>query len=119
MPIIGGTEASLDFMKCPVGVEITGNKVKISVGFDIFGYSDSTDKSGDTETKWLSFKDSCKSFQKISKDHNDTLKKLKKFKKNYGSNKKGTFKTDFLGYLEGYITDTGLGLLVYRFSMLM
>ena len=32
---------------------------------------------------------------------------LKKFKKNYGSNKKGTFKTDFLGYLEGYITDTG------------
>ena len=107
VPIIGGTEASLDFMKCPVGVEITGNKVKISVGFDIFGYSDSTDKSGDTETKWLSFKDSCKSFQKTSKDHNDTLKKLKKFKKNYGSNKKGTFKTDFLGYLEGYITDTG------------
>jgi hypothetical protein len=107
VPIIGGTEASLDFIKCPVGVEITGNKVKISVGFDIFGYSDSTDKSGDTETKWLSFKDSCKSFQKTSKDHNDTLKKLKKFKKNYGSNKKGTFKTDFLGYLEGYITDTG------------
>ena len=107
VPIIGGTEASLDFMKCPVGVEITGNKVKISVGFDIFGYSDSTDKDGDTETKWLSFKDSCKSFQKTSKDHNDTLKKLKKFKKNYGSNKKGTFKTDFLGYLEGYITDTG------------
>ena len=107
VPIIGGTEASLDFMKCPVGVEITGNKVKISVGFDIFGYSDSTDKSGDTETKWLSFKDSCKSFQKTSKDHNDTLKKLKKFKKNYGSNKNQTFKTDFLGYLEGYITDTG------------
>ena len=72
VPIIGGTEASLDFIKCPVGVEITGNKVKISVGFDIFGYSDSTDKSGDTETKWLSFKDSCKSFQKTSKDHNDT-----------------------------------------------
>ena len=107
VPIIGGTEASLDFIKCPVGVEITGNKVKISVGSDIFGYSDSTDKDGDTDTKWLSFKDSCKSFQKTSKDHNDTLKKLKKFKKNYGSNKKGTFKTDFLGYLEGYITDTG------------
>ena len=60
VPILGGTEASLDFIKCPVGVELTGNKVKISVGFDIFGYSDSTDKDGDTDTKWLSFKNSCK-----------------------------------------------------------
>ena len=112
VPIIGGTEASLDFMKCPVGVEITGNKVKISVGFDIFGYSDSTDKSGDTETKWLSFKDSCKGIQEAKKDTKNAYKKFKKFKKTNGlsekgSNKNQTFKTDFLGYLEGYITDTG------------
>ena len=112
VPIIGGTEASLDFIKCPVGVEITGNKVKISVGFDIFGYSDSTDKSGDTETKWLSFKDSCKGIQEAKKDTKNAYKKFKKFKKTNGlsekgSNKNQTFKTDFLGYLEGYITDTG------------
>ena len=107
VPIIGGTEASLDFMKCPVGVEITGNKVKISVGLDLFGNTESTGNNGKTKSDWIKFKDNCKSFQKTSKDHNDTLKKLKKFKKNYGSNKKGTFKTDFLGYLEGYITDTG------------
>ena len=141
VPIIGGTEASLDFMKCPVGVEITGNKVKISVGLDLFGNTESTGNNGKTKSDWIKFKDNCKSFQETSKDHNDTLKKLKKFKKNYGSNKKGTFKTDFLGYLEGYITDTGsieftevcgtvaaefaykikvsLDLLVYRFSMLM
>ena len=107
VPIIGGTEASLDFMKIPVGVEITGNKVKISVGLDLFGNTESTGNNGKTKSDWIKFKDNCKSFQKTSKDHNDTLKKLKKFKKNYGSNKKGTFKTDFLGYLEGYITDTG------------
>ena len=107
VPIIGGTEASLDFMKCPVGVEITGNKVKISVGLDLFGNTESTGNNGKTKSDWIKFKDNCKSFQETSKDHNDTLKKLKKFKKNYGSNKKGTFKTDFLGYLEGYITDTG------------
>lgn len=112
VPIIGGTEASLDFIKCPVGVEITGNKVKISVGSDIFGYSDSTDKDGDTETKWLSFKDSCKGIQEAKKDTKNAYKKFKKFKKTNGlsekgSNKNQTFKTDFLGYLEGYITDTG------------
>ena len=107
VPIIGGTEASLDFMKCPVGVEITGNKVKISVGLDLFGNTESTGNNGKTKSDWIKFKDNCKSFQKTSKDHNDTLKKLKKFKKNYGSNKKGTFKTEFLGYLEGYITATG------------
>ena len=107
VPIIGGTEASLDFMKCPVGVEITGNKVKISVGLDLFGNTESTGNNGKTKSDWIKFKDNCKSFQETSKDHNDTLKKLKKFKKNYGSNKKRTFKTDFLGYLEGYITDTG------------
>ncbi|MFR7829901.1 MAG: leucine-rich repeat protein [Eubacterium sp.] len=112
VPIIGGTEASLDFIKCPVGVEITGNKVKISVGSDIFGYSDSTDKDGDTDTKWLSFKDSCKGIQEAKKDTKNAYKKFKKFKKTNGlsekgSNKNQTFKTDFLGYLEGYITDTG------------
>ena len=107
VPIIGGTEASLDFMKIPAGVEITGNKVKISIGLDLFGNTESTGNNGKTKSDWIKFKDNCKSFQKTSKDHNDTLKKLKKFKKNYGSNKKETFKTDFLGYLEGYITDTG------------
>ena len=112
VPIIGGTEASLDFMKCPVGVEITGNKVKISVGSDIFGYSDSTDKDGDTDTKWLTFKDSCKGIQEAKKDTKNAYKKFKKFKKTNGLSEKGssknqTFKTDFLGYLEGYITDTG------------
>ena len=107
VPIIGGTEASLDFMKIPAGVEITGNKVKISVGLDLFGNTESTGNNGKTKSDWIKFKDNCKSFQKTSKDHNATLKKLKKFKKNYGSNKKETFKTDFLGYLEGYITDTG------------
>ena len=107
VPIIGGTEASLDFMKCPVGVEITGNKVKISVGLDLFGNTESTGNNGKTKSDWIKFKDNCKSIQETSKDHNDTLNKLKKFKKNYGSNKKETFKTDFLGYLEGYITDTG------------
>ena len=112
VPIIGGTEASLDFIKCPVGVEITGNKVKISVGSDIFGYSDSTDKDGDTDTKWLTFKDSCKGIQEAKKDTKNAYKKFKKFKKTNGLSEKGssknqTFKTDFLGYLEGYITDTG------------
>ena len=107
VPIIGGTEASLDFMKIPVGVEITGNKVKISIGLDLFGNTESTDNNGKTKSDWIKFKDNCKSIQETSKDRNDTLNKLKKFKKNYGSNKKETFKTDFLGYLEGYITDTG------------
>ena len=107
VPIIGGTEASLDFMKIPAGVEITGNKVKISIGLDLFGNTESTGNNGKTKSDWIKFKDNCKSIQETSKDRNDTLKKLKKFKKNYGSNKKETFKTDFLGYLEGYITDTG------------
>ena len=107
VPIVGGTEASLDFMKIPAGVEITGNKVKISIGLDLFGNTESTDNDGKTKSEWIKFKDNCKSIQETSKDRNDTLKKLKKFKKNYGSSKNATFKTDFLGYLEGYITDTG------------
>ena len=109
VPLVGGTEASLDFVKVPVGVEITGGKVKISIGFDIFGHEESTSADGDSDTEWLNFKSACKGFNQAGKDSKEALEKFKKFKKGAyrGKSKKDTFKTDFLGYLEGWIDSDG------------
>ena len=109
VPLFGATEASLDFIKCPVGVEITGGKVRISIGFDIFGYTDSTSANGKTDTEWLNFKNTCKSISESNEDMNEALKKFKKFKNGSykGKSRKDTFKADFLGYLEGWIDSDG------------
>ena len=109
VPLVGGTEVSLDFIKVPVGVEIIGGKVKISIGFDIFGYEESTSADGDSDTEWLNFKSACKSFDKSKKDRKEALEKFRKFKKGAykGKSNKDTFKTDFLGYLEGWIDSNG------------
>ena len=109
VPLVGGTEVSLDFIKVPVGVEITGGKVKISIGFDIFGYEESTSADGNYDTEWLNFKSTCKSFDKSKEDRKEALEKFKKFKKGAykGKSNKDTFKTDFLGYLEGWIDSNG------------
>ena len=109
VPLVGGTEASLDFVKVPVGVEITGGKVKISIGFDIFGHEESTSADGDSDTEWLNFKSACKGFNQAGKDSKEALEKFRKFKKGAyrGKSKKDTFKTDFLGYLEGWIDSDG------------
>ena len=106
VPLVGGTEASLDFVKVPVGVEITGGKVKISIGFDIFG---STSADGDSDTEWLNFKSACKGFNQAGKDRKEALEKFRKFKKGAyrGKSRKDTFKADFLGYLEGWIDSDG------------
>ncbi len=106
VPLVGGTEASLDFVKVPVGAEITGGKVKISIGFDIFG---STSADGDSDTEWLNFKSACKGFNQAGKDKKEALEKFRKFKKGAyrGKSRKDTFKTDFLGYLEGCIDSDG------------
>ena len=106
VPLVGGTEASLDFVKVPVGVEITGGKVKISIGFDIFG---STSADGDSDTEWLNFKSACKGFNQAGKDRKEALEKFRKFKKGAyrGKFREDTFKADFLGYLEGWIDSDG------------
>ncbi|MGN1130762.1 MAG: hypothetical protein ACI4Q8_05360, partial [Ruminococcus sp.] len=110
-PFLGGTSVSTDFIEVPVGVEIEGNRLRISIGFDL--WEKETDGNGKwKETEWKGFKDSCKSIRNVAKDNKKSKKKFddyvagKGYKTKRGRNKKkASFSSDFFGYIEGYIVD--------------
>lgn len=99
--LIGGAKINMDFIKLPIGVDITGDKFKISFGANVF----------DTEDPdyWNTFKKCCDAYNVDENKTVDQMQKLKnqlianKFGKN--SNKKATFSTELLGYLEGEIVN--------------
>ena len=112
VPIIGGSSVSTDFIKCPVGVEVQGNRVRISVGFDIFSVSDKYENGVFKESEWKGFKDSCRSLNAATKKTNKSKKEFDKFLKQKGY-KRGkesskTWSMDFFGFIEGNIVNGDL-----------
>lgn len=129
IPVIGGTELSVDIFEIPVGIEYEGDRVRISLGRDFFKKSNetSTEEGEDgvtTSTKkeeeWIEFKECCKDINDEMKSANSLTEKVEKYKKakeqrgfrnkDIKSNSKKGFKVDasYLGYLEGYIIDGNL-----------
>lgn len=112
VPIIGGSSVSTDFIKCPVGVEVQGNRVRISVGFDIFSVEDKYENGVFKESEWKGFKDSCRSLNAATKKTNKSKKEFDKFLKQKGY-KRGkesskTWSMDFFGFIEGNIVNGDL-----------
>lgn len=121
-PILGGTSIDFSAFKVPVGVEINGTDVKISLGFDFFE-NKKDHETGEWEKEWKGFKDNCKSTEKTLNDLDDTYENwqkkwnsLENLKKQYSG--KNVFKTgaadkdkgwtcSFLGYIEGKLSDDG------------
>ena len=121
-PILGGTSIDFSAFKVPVGVEIDGTDVKLSLGFDFFESKKNYDKDA-WENEWKGFKDNCKSTEKVINGLSDSYKNWKKkwnslenLKKQYsGKNiiKTGAADKDkgwtcsVLGYIEGKLTEDG------------
>lgn len=108
VPFLGGSSVSTDFIKCPVGIEVEGNRVRISLGFDL--WEKETDKNGNwKDTEWKGFKDVCKGLNEATKNTEKSKKEFDKFlkKKGYKKGKESgkTFSTDFFGYIEGSIVN--------------
>lgn len=105
-PLIGGAEISLDGFKFPLGVEVEGNRFKISFGFDAF----SMKSSGGAMKKdtWESFKKSVFGLNASVSSATDKLKEYKKFYETFAPGdpyniKSKNFDVRCLGYAEGNI----------------
>ncbi len=121
VPIIGGSDLSMDFVKVPIGVEVEGNRVRISLGRDFFKYKKETDLITNTvekEKDWISFKETCKEIEKNITENKGlagSIEKNEKTKKEYGlpdtekqiKSKSFNFGAEYLGFAEGYVKDDG------------
>ena len=107
VPLIGGSEISLDAFKLPVGIEITGNIIRVAFGFDPFD-SSVQDKDG---SRWFNLKKDFKTASQQIEKSKDKWTEYKKYrnqiKNNYSGekidpidDKKGTFKVSCMGYAE-------------------
>lgn len=114
IPILGGLTVNFGGMSVPIGVDIEGNRVRISFGRDIFkgNYSDGKKSK---ESAWQLLKKQTKTFDDIIDDKLDTLEKYtnsinnaKGKGKDCFSNKSIDWTVDFMGYLEGTIVDNTL-----------
>ena len=114
---IDGMEFSIDaFKDLPIGFEVEGNRVRVSLGFDFFSYTHETKGSSTTGTKWKddwewnSLKDDIKDLKKsILKDQSkkeEAYEKAKNIQQTYGKKvskaktKKHGWEVSFLGYYE-------------------
>ena len=118
-PIVGGMDIGMDLLKFPVGFEIVDNRLRISLGIDIFKPKDDNEESsGNTDNKnkiWNNFKKQCSTFQKALDDADKTQaeydkydKNVKNFLKTPFNSVKNKFNFAFLGYAEAEITDNGI-----------
>lgn len=108
-PLVGGAEISLDGFKFPIGMEIEGNRFKISFGIDLFAIKASGSAGSKTDS-WESYK---KSVSTIHGSVQDTTEKLNEYKKFYekttgkkiSKSKSKNFEASFLGYAEGHLVN--------------
>ncbi len=108
IPLVGGAEISTGLGSLPVGIEIENERVRISIGVDVF----SNEINGKSDTKWFDFKETCKS---INKSVSETTEKMKAYRNlltasQFGTveqkpSKKLNFDGKILGYIEAYIID--------------
>ncbi len=115
IPVIGGAELSMSFLELPIGVELDGERVRISIGRDFYKYSAENGKV--KEDKWISFKEYCKEIDKEMKTGKSGADKYKDFEKaqkqrGFGSdnikrepNSNLDFDASYLGYIEGYVVN--------------
>ncbi len=115
IPIVGGANITAGIPTIPVGFEMQNERVRISIGVDIF--KNEINGKKDSTYLWQNFKDSCKSINDITKNTKDDTKAYDKFmqKNKYTkkdlADKKKNLNLSFLGYIEGYIID---GELVFK-----
>ena len=110
IPLIGGAEISLDGFKFPLGMEVEGNRVRISFGIDVFSTEYEDEDGWKIDNPWELLQ---KSVSSIEKEVDDSTEKLKEYKKLYKKLKgkkfvpedksKFNFDVSMLGYAEGYI----------------
>ena len=122
VPLIGGAEISFNAFKLPAGFELEGNTIKVSVGANIFNAEKA---NGDTEYTKEMFKDWKDLVNNLTtREATDkTIQKQKKAADKYKTNKDvfcskwgGTipasksknWNLNALGYMELFITDTGV-----------
>lgn len=108
-PLVGGAEISLDGFKFPLGIEIEGNRFKISFGVDVFSLKSSNGGKWKNDT-WDSFK---KSVSTIHSSVTSAAEKMREYKKFYDTfapgqayvNSAKNFDVGFLGYAEGNLVN--------------
>ncbi len=101
VPLLGNADISLDGFNFPIGIEVEGNRFKISFGVDVLS-GKSTNGSG---YKWEVFKDLVSSVQDSTEDVTEELKAYKAlFGRDYKTTGKN-FDLSLLGYAEGYIVN--------------
>lgn len=97
VPLMGGSNISMNLLSFPIGVRIEGDQVRVSLGVDIFS-RDFTDK----KNEWFDFKAS------VNKWQNGVEQAMKRYESSvFGTvaEKGKTFTLDFYGYLEGSIVN--------------
>ncbi len=109
-PLVGNASLSLDGFTFPLGLEVEGNRFKISFGIDLFSLNEK-----DGAKTWDFFKTNVRSLTSSVDSGTEKLKKFNNFYKTLVpnqsyNNKSKNFDTSFLGYAEGYLVD---GKLVY------
>ena len=104
-PIVGGSSISIDAFKLPVGIDVTGNKVRVSFGFDIF------ETNFVDETTWCDLKKDFKTASEQIEKSEDEFATYNKYMETIKSKYPGiikppmkdfkeNFKVTFLGYAE-------------------
>ena len=110
VPLIGGATVSLDGFTFPIGIEVEGNRFKISFGVDVFSASQGSDGTTKKEGVWDAFKQSVYGLQNSNESSGEKLKKYKNFVNTFTPGQsyleKGkNFDASFLGYAEGYFVN--------------
>ncbi len=106
LPIVGGANFSTGMEMIPVGIEIENNRVRISLGIDLF----KNDINGKDDTEWVDFKSDCNKTQETVEKTFKKRELIDNYKKSKvpdqiieESKKKATVEGSLLGYIEAYI----------------
>ncbi|MGN0443890.1 MAG: DUF6273 domain-containing protein, partial [Acutalibacteraceae bacterium] len=106
VPILGGSTISMDMFTFPIGVDVTGSRVRISLGFDAFSYESGGTVGGKQkkETEWMNLKKHVKGISDNLKGSKDAWKDYKKLVGNKVTKDRLKSKVGFnvgvLGYIE-------------------
>ena len=111
-PILGGLELGMKCFTAPIGVDINGNQVRVSIGLDLFSASKEDNNKTEIDGIWKSFKKEFKGIQSNSEDHEKALLRYRNLKQRYDDGKvwdkimkNRGFDVAFMGYLEGEIVN--------------
>ncbi len=106
VPLVGGAEFTAGLCSFPIGVEIQNERVRISLGIDIF----KNEVNGKDDTEWFNFKDACKNINEAVEETTEKMKTMRNLliASKFGAfepEKKKNFDGSFLGYIEAYIVN--------------